>query len=1231
MIRKLYGILCVLLLFLMATAVGAETLAEGTCGDNLTWTLDDSYTLTISGDGLLVRTGSSTGYPWDEYRPYIQTLVLEEGTRRMDDGAFTNCTALTDVSLPDSLTYIEGDAFAGCTALQELILPKNLTMLYGNVFYGCTQLERVYILADWVSMTGQAFGNCTVLEAAYFYGNLSPIIGDHRMFENCSENFRMYVPEGKMGYDNPLLEQMPMVTYSPYVAQGSLTDTINWTLDDQGCLQISGSGRVRSLQDGRPWDAYADQIKSVYVTENILQIGDYAFADLPQLEKVDLPITLMQIGSFAFRNCTCLEEIVIPENIVMLETGVFSGCSSLQTVRIPPSVTDVGEHAFYGCTSLEALYFYGNEPTSHDMAAENCSSALKVYYTQDASGWTEEDWCAYPMQIFDPIVASGECGDTLIWTLDGLGTFRISGTGSTWDSDYWVGSAASYDVRVRRVIVEEGVTRIGFAFFFDSCMRSLELPDSLSTLGICSIYWSRFLEHLMIPDSVTQMEAGCLGSTYSLERIVLPEGMADIGTSPFLYNSSLQEVVLPHSLLSLPGNMFDTCTSLHSVRFRSQAPAFSDNTFAGCTLTAYYPVAYDTWTEDVRQNYGGTITWEPYGIGAILAQGTCGDNLTWTLDDSYTLTISGEGEMYDYGTREWDAYDSLSGTTDARPWQEYNRKIQKVVVKEGVVSIGVAAFSDHSALTEVVLPEGLVRIGAAAFEKCSLLEEITLPQSLQQLGSVVFDGCSALERVTFLGRDVELDSLFFGSCSALQEIAVAGDGEGEGLFSKDGVLFLRDAEGKEILKQYPNGKTESSYTIPDGTTVLDEMCFTENYVLTELIIPDSVTTYTPRALMYCLALENIYVTDTDGKGLFASDGVLYAREEGGYLTLLKCPQAKTGTITVLDGTVLIAPDAFRVCYMLENIRLPEGVQIIGEAAFSGCMEMQEIDLPDSVGIIDNLAFMGCYKLTSVRFPRGLFGLGDILFAETDVTRMYFEGDAPMFNASTFAGVNGTAYYPAGNTTWTEDVRQSYGGTVVWEEALITDAALTVESKTVYEKEAFTVDLVLADAPAVTCLAVSDLALSSDLVELTDAEWVLEDSVIADVDLTNRSAVIAFEEPADTNGVILRLHLLTEDVEKDVTCTVSCRAVLEAEGFRLEIPVQSGEIQIMDYISGDTNDDGAISSADAIYLLRHTLLPERYPLAGGSPDYNNDGSLTSKDAVYLLYHVMLPEQYPILKE
>ena len=72
---------------------------------------------------------------------------------------------------------------------------------------------------------------------------------------------------------------------------------------------------------------------------------------------------------------------------------------------------------------------------------------------------------------------------------------------------------------------------------------------------------------------------------------------------------------------------------------------------------------------------------------------------------------------------------------------------------------------------------------------------------------------------------------------------------------------------------------------------------------------------------------------------------------------------------------------------------------------------------------------------------------------------------------------------------------------------------------------------------------------------------------------------------------------------------------------------SGGVEVISYITGDINGDETINSDDAIYLLKHTFLPEQYPLSG-SGDMNGDGKVDSDDAVYLLKHTFLPEQYPL---
>ena len=114
-----------------------------------------------------------------------------------------------------------------------------------------------------------------------------------------------------------------------------------------------------------------------------------------------------------------------------------------------------------------------------------------------------------------------------------------------------------------------------------------------------------------------------------------------------------------------------------------------------------------------------------------IASGTCGDNLTWTLTDSGTLTISGTGEMYDY---------------DSRPIA-WSYKIREVQIEKGVTSIGNMAFNLCSNLTSVTIPEGVMSIGDGAFANCTSLTSITLPEGVASIGDWAFRSCINLSSV----------------------------------------------------------------------------------------------------------------------------------------------------------------------------------------------------------------------------------------------------------------------------------------------------------------------------------------------------------------------------------------------------------------------------------------------------------------------------------------------------
>ena len=140
--------------------------------------------------------------------------------------------------------------------------------------------------------------------------------------------------------------------------------------------------------------------------------------------------------------------------------------------------------------------------------------------------------------------------------------------------------------------------------------------------------------------------------------------------------------------------------------------------------------------------------------------GTCGDNLTWTLDDNGTLTISGTGRMWD-----WDSWNS--------PWFN-NDNVKNAVINNGVTSIGEWAFYYCSSLTSISLPNSVTSIGNVAFRFCSSLTSISLPNSVTSIGDSTFSRCSSLTSISIPGRVTSIGDSAFSGCSSLTSIRIPG-------------------------------------------------------------------------------------------------------------------------------------------------------------------------------------------------------------------------------------------------------------------------------------------------------------------------------------------------------------------------------------------------------------------------------------------------------------------------
>lgn len=151
----------------------------------------------------------------------------------------------------------------------------------------------------------------------------------------------------------------------------------------------------------------------------------------------------------------------------------------------------------------------------------------------------------------------------------------------------------------------------------------------------------------------------------------------------------------------------------------------------------------------------------------ILYSGSCGENVTYTVDDKYNLVISGEGAM-----------DDFAGALDKNiPWYDYHSQINKVYVEEGITSIGKAAFSRCHSLESVALPETLVSISNRAFLLCSSLKEVFVPNKVETIQVYSFSDCTSLSCVRLSNSVAEVQSQAFDNCDSLQTVYFYGTEE----------------------------------------------------------------------------------------------------------------------------------------------------------------------------------------------------------------------------------------------------------------------------------------------------------------------------------------------------------------------------------------------------------------------------------------------------------------------
>lgn len=318
----------------------------------------------------------------------------------------------------------------------------------------------------------------------------------------------------------------------------------------------------------------------------------------------------------------------------------------------------------------------------------------------------------------------------------------------------------------------------------------------------------------------------------------------------------------------------------------------------------------------------------------MVTSGKCGENATWNYENG-VLTISGRGAMEDY---HWLA---------DKPWEEYIKEITKVVVGNGITSVGENTFYTHSSLTEVTIPDSIISIGDYAFYNCRSLTEMKLPDSMTSINTGLFFGCKSITKIVLPSSVTDIGNDAFRDCSSLMEIKLP-----------DSVTSI----GEDV---FSNCASLTEVKIPDSVTSIGERAFYNCSTLTQINIPVNVTELDDRLFQGCESLTKIIIP---GKV-----------ERINYYVFSDC--TSLAEIAIPDSVISIRSGAFYNCSTLTEIKLPDSVANIGDSIFYNCSSLTKITIPDGITKISNLAFYGCTSLTEITLPDNITVIEDGAFGK----------------------------------------------------------------------------------------------------------------------------------------------------------------------------------------------------------------------------------------------------------